>query len=1220
MRHYPSLLSVLATIATLPLSAAPIDYSEKIAPLFHEHCVDCHAADDADGEFVIETYEALLKGGETGKTIVPGNAQDSLLVKFLEGRSGKEGKNKFMPPGKREHLKPEEIALIRQWIDAGAPAPAAERTLSDVLRTLPKIAPKTERRKAIHALAFSPKAKLIAAGAYGSVQVIDPATRKPLRVIGGIAGKVNALVFSADGTTLFGAAGEPGVNGIAYQWKAADGSLVRKFEGHKDALYALALSPDGLTLATGSYDQKIKMWNVADGTERKTLAGHNGGVFGLGFRPDGRVLASASADRTVKLWDTGTGSRLDTFSQPFKEQTTVAFSPDGKTVASAGVDNRIRTWRVSEKALEGSNTLTTSRYAHEGAVLSLAYSADGRFLVTTAADKTAKIWDAASITETHVLESQPDWSPALALLDAGHLAVGRLDGSLGYYDTATGKAAPRPVVAAAMKPKAKPTMSAKPEIVRLEPGGVQSGATARVILIGRNLAGLQAVKLNNTGLKTTIVKVDAAGTKAELSIVADASLRRSQALLSVITEAGESAQKKLTIDDLPQIVIGSRSTPTLLDRLPVNVWGTLTETGQQDGVRFPAKKGETIVLDIAARRIESKAATVRLEIFDNRGKLLAANNGLDSGADPFIAFIAPRDGDYLARVYEITLEGSPNHTYRLTVGALPYVTGWWPLSVPANRESTVHLIGHNLKTRTLTVNAGADGEIALPMDAEEYRSRVAMKVAVSALPEVEELEPNHEPEKAQLLAIPSSANGRLYAGGNPDGADTDLYRIETEKDQRVVIETRAAMFGSPVDTKVEVLDPEDHPVPQLLLQATRDSWITFRSEDANDSAIRLGQFDEMNLNDYMYFNGEVLRIFRLARGPDSDMVYFSRGNMRRSWFYTSPAGHGLEEPCYVVEPKPVGSKIVPNGLPTFTLHYANDDDSERQIGRDSRLIFTSPAKGAYLIRVTDTRGWSGERYAYRLIVRPPEPDFSAALETKGMEALPSGAGVQFVVRVDRRDGFEGAIRVDIDNAPADFLVSSPIMVEAGHLSAAGCLFAHPSAPQGPADFSKVQLTATAHIGDNPVTRTITSFPKVVVAPPPKQLLILEPDLAGKTPGDGQTPPLKPLEITIAPGGRVPVWLRVDRRGNSALLALDIEGLPHGVIIDSIGLNGVQIRANESEREVFLSCAGWVAEQDRLCHLVTGNARANDSQEGLQASFPVLLKVRKAAPASTTAAN
>ena len=1192
--------------------AEAIDYSAKIAPLFQEHCIDCHSKDDPDGDFVLETYAGLLKGGENGKAIVHGKAEESLLVKFLEGRSGKDGKNKFMPPGKREHLQPEEIALIRMWIDAGAPAPAVERTLTEVLASLPKIAPKTDRKKAIHALAFSPKAKLLAAGSFGSVQLLDDTTRQPVRSIGGIAGKVNALVFSADGAMLFGAAGDPGISGVAYQWKVSDGALVRKFEGHKDALYALALSPDGQTLATGSYDQKIRLWNVADGTERKTLAGHTGGVFGLSFRPDGKVLASASADRTVKLWDTANGTRLDTFSQPFKDQTTVAFSPDGKIVASAGVDSRIRMWSVSEKALEGSNPMVVSRYAHEGAILNLVFSADGKLLVSSAADKTVKGWDAAGLTEKFLLEAQADWSPALALLDAGQLVLGRLDGSFGFYDTATGQPAPvKPVAAKAMKRAAKPVAPGAPDITRLEPGGVQAGATTHVIVTGTNLAGLREVKFSIAGLKAEIVKVDAKGTSAELAISADAKVPRTQATLSVSTPAGTSVTKKLLVDYLPQIVTHTAAQPTALDMLPVNIWGTLTETGQQDNYRFTAQKGATIIFDLAAKRIDSKAISARLEIFDNRGKLLAGNNGLDSGSDPFIAFTAPRDGAYVARIREITLEGSANHAYRLTVGALPYVTGWWPLSVPANRESAVHLIGHNLTTESVTVKAGAEGEISLPLDTEDYRSRVNMKVAVSQLPETFEREPNDTPENAQALTLPASVNGRLHVAGNPEAADADLYRFDAEKGQQIVLETSAATMGSPADTKIEVLDAQGQPVPHLLLQATRDSWITLRSKDANDPAIRLGQFDEMELNDYMYFNGEIVKIFRLARGPDSDMVYYSRGGMRRASFFSSPAGHGLDEPCYVVEPKPIGTKIVANGLPVFTLNYTNDDDAERQLGRDSRLIFTAPAKGAYLVRVSDTRGWSGERLSYRLIARPPAPDFSATLATKGLDALPAGSGVQFVIKVDRKDGFEGDVRVDVTGVPDGFSVSSPIVVQAGHLDAAGCLYALPTAQPGAADFSKVQLKATAQLAGKTEARSVGTFPKIVVAAPPKQVLFLEPDLAGKPQGDGKNAPAKPYEITLEPGGRVPVWLRVDRRGNDALIALDVEGLPHGVIVDSIGLNGVQVRANEAEREVFLSCAKWVGEQDRLCHLVSGNARANESVDGLQASFPVLLKVRRA---------
>jgi hypothetical protein len=265
------------------------------------------------------------------------------------------------------------------------------------------------------------------------------------------------------------------------------------------------------------------------------------------------------------------------------------------------------------------------------------------------------------------------------------------------------------------------------------------------------------------------------------------------------------------------------------------------------------------------------------------------------------------------------------------------------------------------------------------------------------------------------------------------------------------------------------------------------------------------------------------------------------------------------------------------------------------------------------VRVTDTRGWSGERFAYRLILRAPEPDFDATLATKGAVSVPAGSGVQFVVKVDRKDGWDGNVQVEAADVPPGFFISKPIVVQAGRLTGVGCLYALPDAKQGAVDFSKVKWTATAKVNGKVVAKPVTGLDSVVVAAAPKQAIFMEPDISGKPQGDGRTVPAKPYEVTIAPGGRVSVWLRVDRHGNDAVVSLDVDGAPHGVIVDSIGLNGVQIRAGENEREIFLSCANWVPEQDHLIQVVTGSAGAVESVEGLQSSFPVLLKVRKASP-------
>jgi len=432
-RKLTLLLGCLTALATS--HAQSVDYTKQITPLWDTYCIDCHSADDADGEFALDTFAALMKGGEEGTAIVAGKAEESLLVKFLEGRSGRGGKNEFMPPGKREKLKAEEIALIKAWINSGAKGPLVSEAKPMPKEVItPKIAPTVPLKRSIQAVAFSPKVPFVAVGRYGEVELVNPATKEVVRRLSGFTGKVNAVAFSPDGETVYAAGGEAGILGIVRSWKTSDGSSLRSFEGHTDAAYALAVSPDGQWIATGAYDQKIRLWDTATGKEIALLKGHNGAVNGLSFRPDGKVLASASADRTVKLWSIPTGQRLDTLSQPTKEQTSVVFSADGKTLFAAGGDNRIRVWAISAAAKEGTNKILTSRFAHEGGLLNLALSADGKLLASTATDKTLKLWNTADLTEKLLLEKQPDWSSALAFTDKAQLIAGRVDGTWSVYE------------------------------------------------------------------------------------------------------------------------------------------------------------------------------------------------------------------------------------------------------------------------------------------------------------------------------------------------------------------------------------------------------------------------------------------------------------------------------------------------------------------------------------------------------------------------------------------------------------------------------------------------------------------------------------------------------------------------------------------------------------------------------------------------------------------
>ncbi|MEW6305364.1 MAG: c-type cytochrome domain-containing protein [Verrucomicrobiota bacterium] len=433
-----AILATLLLAVVGPAGAAEAPSYDKVQALFAEHCLDCHGSQDPEGKLDLETFGALMKGGDSGQVVVPGKSAESLLVKFLEGKSGREGKNQFMPPGKRKHLSAAEITTVKAWIDAGATGPEGDNVA--LWTTVPKIAPKVAPRRAIKAMAYAPQPDWIATATYGEVQIRSAKTRELVRTLTGHRGSVNGVVFSKDGGQLFAAAGVTGVFGEVRQWDASKGELIRIIEGHKDSLYAVALSPDGTILATGSYDQKIKLWNTATGVEIRTLSGHNGCIFDLAFRPDGKILASASADRTVKLWDVASGERRDTFSQPTKEVYCVAFSPDGKRLLAGGVDNRIRIWQISEAATETSNPLLDAKFAHEGAILKIAFSPDGRHVLSSADDRTVKLWDAAEVKERLPLEKQPDWAPALAFIHGNStIALGRMDGSIAFYDVKTGK-------------------------------------------------------------------------------------------------------------------------------------------------------------------------------------------------------------------------------------------------------------------------------------------------------------------------------------------------------------------------------------------------------------------------------------------------------------------------------------------------------------------------------------------------------------------------------------------------------------------------------------------------------------------------------------------------------------------------------------------------------------------------------------------------------------
>lgn len=410
-----------------PLAAAPVDYRTEIAPLLRDYCSGCHNGGDYEGGLSVETFAALMEGGETeDKTILaPAKPGESYLLQTVLKTA-----KPAMPPKKEPQPTGDEVALLTRWIEEGAKGPAKEHDLS-LLSTLvvPEVAPTAAAKDAITAAAFTKDASLEAFAKHGRIELHRGGKMKTLNTP---EGKINALHFSADGSKLVAATGISGLKGEAVVFDTKSGEILKTIgEGkHRDILFDAEFSPDGALLATAGYDRDIHLWDLASGKLLRSMTAHNGAVYDLAFSPDGSVLASASGDGTCKIWRVATGERLDTLNQPEAVQYRVAFTPDSQHIVAAGADNRIRLWRFLSKTEPKLNPLLQTRFGHEDAIVDLAISPDGKRLVTTSADRSLKLWSLPEVEVAKDFGPQSDVLAALAFAGKGDaLFASRLDGS-----------------------------------------------------------------------------------------------------------------------------------------------------------------------------------------------------------------------------------------------------------------------------------------------------------------------------------------------------------------------------------------------------------------------------------------------------------------------------------------------------------------------------------------------------------------------------------------------------------------------------------------------------------------------------------------------------------------------------------------------------------------------------------------------------------------------
>jgi len=236
---------------------------------------------------------------------------------------------------------------------------------------------------------------------------------------------VRALAFSPDGSLLASGSYDP----VVRLWRVRDGTLQKELKGHTAWVRALAFSPNGNFLATASDDNTVRLWSIPIGEPLNTFNQGTEGVRAVAFSPDGTMLATGGFDNIIRLWQLSDGTLLRELAGSTGWIRTLAFSPNGKWLASGGFDHLVHLWRVAD------GELLVTRDEHSSSITGLAFSPDGELLASADVDTTVRLWKMPNLEPYDMLKGHTDFVFSVAFSpDGKSLASGAADNTVRVWD------------------------------------------------------------------------------------------------------------------------------------------------------------------------------------------------------------------------------------------------------------------------------------------------------------------------------------------------------------------------------------------------------------------------------------------------------------------------------------------------------------------------------------------------------------------------------------------------------------------------------------------------------------------------------------------------------------------------------------------------------------------------------------------------------------------